>query len=82
MTSKSVQVAEDPVVAYDIMREAANRLCGVYASRATSGGIEDPSVQAIRSVRAEVRGIDTEDARSQQLATANFNERYATLLGS
>ena len=80
MTTKGIYIVQDPVVVYDIMREAANRVCSIYAERVTTGTVEDPAVEQIRAIWAEADSVDTHDQQAQRLATDKFNERYETLL--
>ena len=79
MTMNKIRTAKDPVVVYDVMREAANRLVGLYAQRATVGGLDDPAVEAIANIFDEVRAVDSHDIEAQEIATADFRSRYATL---
>lgn len=69
----------DPVVAYDVMREASARLMGLYAGQITTGGPADPAIAEMRKVRAEARAIDTHDAAAQAAATADFRAKYMRL---
>lgn len=71
---------EDPVVIYDIMREAANRLISLYVGQIDEGGIEDPAVQMIRSIRQEVHDVPTEDLAQQVTLTESFVKRREQLL--
>ena len=66
----------DPVVAYDVMREASARLMGLYAGQITTGGPADPAIAEMRKIRAEARAIDTHDAAAQAAATADFRAIY------
>ena len=78
MTADNAPPAQDPVVVYDLMREAANRLIGVYAQRGTVGGLNDPAVQAIIAVLDEVEAVDPRDVGAQRAATEVFRARYAS----
>lgn len=69
----------DPVVAYDVMREASARLMGLYAGQITTGGPADPAIAEMRKIRAEARAIDTHDAAAQAAATADFRAKYMRL---
>ena len=69
----------DPVVAYDVMREASTRLMGLYAGQITTGGPADPAIAEMRKIRAEARAIDTHDAAAQAAATADFRAIYMRL---
>lgn len=71
-------LSDDPVVVYDMMREAANRLCAFYARQVTAGGLGDPAIGEIRAVWAEVNAVDTRDLEAQRAATAEFRRRYKT----
>jgi hypothetical protein len=63
---------EDPVVVYDVMREAANRLVGFYATQVTVGGMSDPAIQKMREVRAMALAVDPRDMAVQKSATEQF----------
>jgi len=78
MKLMKANVAEDPVVIYDTMREAANRLVSVYAERVTFGGMDDPAIQEIRAIRAQTLAVDTRDIAAQKKAAADFDARYAS----
>ena len=71
--------AQDPVAAYDIMREAATRLMALYAKRITVGGDVDPAAVETRNIRTQARSVGTHDMGAQIAATAEFNARYAAL---
>ena len=71
--------AENPVVVYDVTREAANRVVDFYASQATIGGADNPAVIAISDIYAEVKAIDARDREAQHAATESFRARYAEL---
>ncbi|MET4705169.1 hypothetical protein ABIB54_002666 [Frigoribacterium sp. UYMn621] len=79
MTMNEIRTSQDPVVVYDVMREAANRLVGVYAQRATVGGTDDPAIQSISAIYDEVEAIDPNDLAAQEAATGDFRARYAAL---
>lgn len=72
-------VADDPVVVYDIMRETANQLGGLYARRVTVGGLDDPAIAALRELDAEVAAVDPEDVAAQRAMTAELWARYDAL---
>jgi len=69
----------DPVVTYDVMREAANRLVGLYAQQVTVGGTGDPAIIAMRALRDEVYAVPTHDLDAQELKTIELRERYDRL---
>jgi hypothetical protein len=71
---------QDPVVVYDVMREAANRLISLYIRQINAGGIEDPAVQMIRSIRQEVHNVSIEDIAQQVALTESFVHRREELL--
>lgn len=71
--------APDPVVVYDILREAANRLCAYYAERVTKGGLEDPAIEAIRRIRSRVRAVPLSDMQSQLDLTDALKNELAAL---
>jgi hypothetical protein len=71
---------QDPVVIYDIMREAANRLISLYVKQIGEGGVEDPAVQMIRSIRQEAENVPTEDIAQQVALTESFVNRREELL--
>ena len=73
-------IPDDPVVIYDIMREAANRLCAFFAGQATVGGIEDPAIAEIWAIREEVNAVDTRDLDAQRQTTEDFRRRYKMLV--
>jgi hypothetical protein len=75
-----VPVAEDPVAVYDVMRDTANRVVAVYASRVTVGGVADPAVQAISDFWAEVDAVDARDLAAQKIATTMFRKRFEALV--
>jgi hypothetical protein len=79
VTDRKADAPRDPVVAYDVMRFAANRLAAIYASRATIGGIEDPAILAIAELYAEVEAVDSHDMAAQDAATASFRARRSEL---
>ncbi|MCL2787515.1 MAG: hypothetical protein FWD59_03345 [Micrococcales bacterium] len=67
---------DDPVVVYDIMCEAANRLVSVYASRPRASGVPSEESRVIRAIRAEVCAVDLHDLEAQKAKTTDFNERF------
>jgi hypothetical protein len=71
---------QDPVVIYDIMWEAANRLTSLYVRQIGEGGIEDPAIQMIRSIRQEAEDVPTEDIAQQIVLTESFVNRREELL--
>jgi hypothetical protein len=74
-----VRKREDPVVVYDTMREAATRLMAEYRRRLTAGGPEDPAMQEMRSILAQVEAVDPHDIQAQKTATAEFTARRSQL---
>jgi len=77
---ETVPSADDPVAVYDVMRDIANRVVAVYASRVTVGGVGDPAGQAISDLVDEVDAIDAHDLAAQKAATATFRKRYEALV--
>ncbi|WP_104198599.1 hypothetical protein [Cryobacterium sp. Y29] len=71
--------AHDPVVVYDLMWEGTSRVVGVYASRVTSGGIQDPAVTAISETWEAAEAVDARDLKAQQAATEKFTLIYESL---
>lgn len=71
---------QDPVVIYDVMHEAANRLISLYIRQIDAGGIGDPAVQMIRSIRQEVHDVPVEDLAQQVALTESFARRREELL--
>jgi len=71
--------AEDPVVVYDTMREAATRLMAEYRGRLTVGGIDDPAMKEMRAILAQAEGVDAHDIESQKATAAEFNRKFAEL---
>jgi len=71
---------QDPVVIYDIMWEAVNRLTSLYVGQIGPGGIDDPAIREIRSIRAEAEAVDPDDLKAQHALTADFAERRRALL--
>jgi hypothetical protein len=66
MSADDRRSARDPVVVYDVMHEAASRLVGIYAQRATVGGLDDPAVKAVSAIYDEVSGIDPHNMDAQE----------------
>ena len=66
----------DPVVVYDTMCEAANRLVGAYVARRRAGTDPDAASAAIRAVRAEIRSVGIHDTVAQRAKTREFQERF------
>jgi hypothetical protein len=71
---------QDPVIIYDIMWEAANRLTSLYVEQIGEGGIEDPAVQMIRSIRQEAHDVPVDDLVQQIALTESFVNRREELL--
>ena len=73
-------VPDDPVAVYDVLREAANRLGGLYVQRVGAGGLDDPAIVALRALDAEVAAVDPADIAAQKELTAELRRRYADLI--
>lgn len=69
----------DPIVTYDLMWEAANRLGAVYAEQVAEGGLKDPAVIAMREIHAEVEAIPARDPVAQRAKTEDLGRRYKAL---
>ena len=69
----------DPVVIYNVMRDAARHVMAVYASQVTIGGIEDPSIQKLRAIMLEAEAVDPHDEDAQIKATESFRALYREL---
>lgn len=67
---------EDPVVVYDVLREAANRLSALYVRQVTVGGAQDPAILRVRAVRDQVRAVDVDDLCAQVELIREFDRRY------
>lgn len=67
----------DLVVTYDIMREAATRLRGLYAQEIGEGGPTDPAIVKMREIRAEVEAVDPRDIEAQRSMTEKLHREYA-----
>lgn len=80
-TLRPERTPSDPVVVYDVMREAANRVVGVLAARVTIGGTADPAVAAISEICDEVDEVDPLDVPAQVAATEYFRQRRQELIG-
>ena len=74
-------IDEDPVVVYDIMREAANRLAALCVRQVTVGGAEDPAIIAVRAINDQVLAVDVNDLQAQLDLTAEFDKRYRGFIG-
>lgn len=72
-------MVDDPVVVYDVMWEAANRLGAVYAQQVTSGGVNDPAIAKMRALDAEVEAVDPDDLDAQKAKTVDLRRRYEQL---
>ncbi|MET9326773.1 hypothetical protein [Tsukamurella sp. NPDC003166] len=70
---------DDPVVVYDVMREAANRLIAEFAAR----GRDAPGkwIDRARDVRRRVRAVSVEDLASQKALTAELHRERELLSG-
>jgi hypothetical protein len=79
MAMSETHAAEDPVVVYDTMREAATRLMAEYNARVTVGGLMDPAMREMRAISAQVGAVDTHDIVAQKRAATEFNARYESL---
>ena len=77
--SHSEPVSEDPVVVYDLMREAATRLKSVYVAQMRDGDRED-ALARISALKAEVRAVGTRDVAAQWEAQRSFVERYESAI--
>lgn len=60
---------DDPVVVYDLMREAANRLVAEYAAQRTDAGLPAAARDEIRRIRQQVASVDPEDMDAQRRLT-------------
>ena len=74
------KVYHDPVVIHDVMREAANRLRGLYSEQVTVGGLSDPAIIAMREITAEVDSVSLTDMDAQKEKTAQLHERYVEVI--
>ncbi|WP_027465292.1 hypothetical protein [Curtobacterium sp. UNCCL17] len=70
----------DPVVSYDVMWEAANRLTSLYVRRITVGGTEDPAIVEIRQIRRRADDVDVDDLDAQHQLTVEFADRRERIL--
>jgi len=73
--------SDDPVVVYDVMREAANQLIATHLRAVKDGGLSDPAIQAVRAVRAELRTIGSADIPAQKAMTARLEASRKRLSG-
>lgn len=73
-------VTNDPVVIYDVMWEATNRLTALYAEQVTIGGMRDPAVRQIRDYRAIAEAVDPDDLDAQRALTTKFTHLREELL--
>ena len=78
--SQSESVVDDPVVVYDVMREAANRVVALLSERVTVGGAGDPMIQKMHEVDDVVAAVPTHDVSAQRAATVRFRRQYEQLL--
>lgn len=69
----------DPVEVFRLLKDAADRLGAIHASRITVGGIKDPEIQAIRAIDDEVRALTPRDLEAQRSLMASFRKRYEAL---
>jgi len=79
MSAVRRQETNDPVVVYDVMREAAHRLIAGYASWRGPFGLPEAAAAEIRRVRSRVDSVDITDLDEQRRLTAEFR-RCATRL--
>jgi hypothetical protein len=73
-------VTSDPVVVYDVMWEATNRLTSLFVGQVTVGGMDDPAIQRIREYRSRAEAIDPDDLDAQRQLTAEYSHLRDELL--
>ena len=72
--------SKDPVAVYDAMREAADRVTALLATRVATGGSDDPTVRAMRRMADAIATVPTDDLRAQRVMTErlrHLNDRLA-----
>ncbi len=72
MSTVPASADENPVVIYDVMREAATRLRGALVARG--------EIEAARAVHDKVRAVDPRDMAAQRAKTAELHERFLAML--
>jgi len=70
---------DDPIVVYDTMREAANRLVARYVARGKRTGDTAPEIVAIRAIRAQVRAVGTRNLAGIEALRVEFEHRCEAL---
>lgn len=81
MLDTKTSTTEDPVVVYDVMREAGNRLIAAILENTADGGLNDPAIQAVRDVRAELRAVPVNDIQAQHDKTNDLVMRERQMRG-
>lgn len=69
------QKTRDPVVVYDVMREAATRLIALYAGRRTAEGLAAGDAAEIRAIRDLVERVSFSDMEAQRRVTTQLRSR-------
>jgi hypothetical protein len=69
--------ADELVVIYDIMWEAATRLRGLYSREVREGVLDDPAIKKMREISAEVEAVDPDDLAAQQAMAQKLRREYA-----
>jgi hypothetical protein len=80
MPNVRLHETSDPVVVYDLMREAANRLIARYAGRRTAEGLAASDIAEIRAIRAHVAAVNPADVEAQRRVTAELRIRTQTFV--
>lgn len=75
MATVQTGTTTDPVVVYDLLREAATQLVAQYARRADHGVLGAEDIAAIRAIRADVSATDPSDIDAQRKLTAELRAR-------
>ncbi len=79
MTDPAASPLDDPVVLYDVMREAGSRLCAFYIARRREEGPDDVTTDKLRAISAWVQATDPHDTAAQRLAYVRLVELRAAL---
>lgn len=75
MSTVRTHAKADPVVTYDLMREAASHVIAQYAGRAVDGWLAEADIAAVRGIRAQVEAIDPQDIEAQRQLTEELRAR-------
>ena len=75
MSPMRLQKTRDPVVVYDVMREAATRLIALYAGRRTAEGLSADDAAEIRAIRDLVERVSVSDVEAQRRVASQLRSR-------